>query len=114
MVTSLLSIDIKMENEMEEYGVATMQEMALKWLETVEKTMNVRPVIYTKESIRNKYLNDSRFKKYHFWIACYSEKGPTILIGRYGKKYKLHIWRNIVEILMFIYSVGIIHLLQII
>ena len=45
-------------------------------LEDVEKKMGVRPIIYTRENLRNKYLNDYRFKKYQFWIARYSDKGP--------------------------------------
>ena len=70
------ALDIEMENEILQYGVAQMQSMALKWLEDVEKKMGVRPIIYTRENLRNKYLNDSRFKKYQFWIARYSDNGP--------------------------------------
>lgn len=70
------ALDVEVENEIKKYGVTTLQSMILEWLEKVEKRMGVRPVIYTRESIRNKYLNDSRFKKYQFWIARYSDKGP--------------------------------------
>lgn len=70
------ALDVEVEKEIANYGVNTLQAMALEWLEKVEKKMGVRPVIYTRESIRNKYLNDSRFKKYQFWIARYSDKGP--------------------------------------
>ena len=50
--------------------------MALEWLQKVEEKMGVTPIIYTRENIRNKYLNDARFRKYKFWIARYSDKGP--------------------------------------
>ena len=70
------ALDVEVENEIKKYGVTTLQSMIIEWLEKVEKRMGVRPVIYTRESIRNKYLNDSRFKKYQFWIARYSDKGP--------------------------------------
>lgn len=39
--------------------------------------MRIRPIIYTRENIRNKYLNDSRLKKYDFWIARYRDSGPS-------------------------------------
>ena len=70
------ALDVEVESEIEKYGAETLQTMALEWLQTVEKKMGVRPVIYTRESIRNKYLNDSRFRNYQFWIARYSNKGP--------------------------------------
>lgn len=70
------ALDVEVESEITKYGVSTLQSMTLEWLQKVEKKMGVRPVIYTRESIRNKYLNDSRFKKYQFWIAKYSDKGP--------------------------------------
>lgn len=70
------ALDVEVEAEIKKYGVKVLQTMTLEWLQKVEKKMGVRPVIYTRESIRNKYLNDSRFKKYQFWIVRYSDKGP--------------------------------------
>lgn len=70
------ALDVEVETEIQEYGVEVLQSMTLEWLQKVEKKMGVRPVIYTRESIRNKYLNDSRFKQYQFWIARYSKNGP--------------------------------------
>ena len=72
------ALDVEVENEINMYGVEVLQSMTLEWLQKVEERMGVRPVIYTRESIRNKYLNDSRFKKYQFWIARYSDKGPDV------------------------------------
>ena len=71
------ALDVELENEINEYGVAESQKYILAWLEKVEKKLGVRPIIYTRESIRNKYLNDVRFEKYDFWIARYSENQPN-------------------------------------
>lgn len=70
------ALDVEVESEIEKYGIKALQSMALEWLEKVEAKMGVRPVIYTRETIRNKYLNDSKFRKYQFWIARYSDNGP--------------------------------------
>ena len=70
------ALDVEVEAEIKEYGVNMLQSMTLKWLQEVEKKMGSRPVIYTRERIRENYLSDSRFKDYHFWIARYSDKGP--------------------------------------
>lgn len=70
------ALDIEIEAEIKKYGVGKLQSMALEWLEGVESKMGVQPIIYTRENIRNKYLSDSKFKKYQFWIAKYSSKRP--------------------------------------
>ena len=69
------ALDIELENEIKKYGVDSLQSMALRWLEEVEKKLGVKPIIYTRESIRNKYLNNPKFEKYQVWISRYSE-GP--------------------------------------
>lgn len=66
------ALDIEFENEIVSCGVETFYEMTLKWLKAVEKKMGVKPVIYTNESIRNKYLQDERLKGYDIWISKYS------------------------------------------
>lgn len=70
------ALDIEVEAEIKRYGVERLQSMSLEWLERIEDKMGVRPIIYTREDIRNKYLNNSMFEKYQFWIARYSSKGP--------------------------------------
>ncbi|MCF2598224.1 hypothetical protein I6E10_05610 [Phocaeicola barnesiae] len=80
------ALDIEVVSEIEKYGAPKLQAMALEWLERIEEQLRVRPIIYTRESIRNKYLNDSRFKKYDFWIARYSENGP--------ENFDWHIWQR--------------------
>ncbi|MCD8297954.1 MAG: hypothetical protein LUC88_10315 [Prevotella sp.] len=71
------ALDLEIESEIKEYGKEKFVEMALTWLEKVEENIHVRPIIYTRESIRSKYLNDDRFKKYDFWIASYKETDPA-------------------------------------
>lgn len=70
------ALDVELDDEIKKYGVKVFQSMTLEWLEKVEERMGVRPIIYTRESIRNNYLNDPKFKKYQFWIARYSDNGP--------------------------------------
>ncbi|MCR4560858.1 MAG: hypothetical protein K5685_12340 [Bacteroidales bacterium] len=65
------ALDVELENEIAKYGVDTLRSMTLKWLREVEKKFGVCPVIYTREKIRNKYLNTADFEKYKFWIARY-------------------------------------------
>ena len=71
------ALDIEVEQEIQEYGQEKLTTMALYWLKKIEAHMQVRPIIYTRENIRNKYLNDSQFKKYDFWIARYGNAGPN-------------------------------------
>ena len=80
------ALDVELEDEINKYGVKQFQSKTLEWLEKVEKRMGVRPIIYTREGIRNKYLNTPEFKKYKFWIARYSEKGPD--------NFDWQIWQN--------------------
>lgn len=70
------ALDVEVESEILRYGEEQLVSMMLSWLEKVEESMHVRPIIYTRENIRNKYLHDGRFKKYDFWIARYKEDGP--------------------------------------
>lgn len=52
----------------------TYSEDILTWLEMVEESMGCRPIIYTRENIKNVYMKDSRFAKYDFWIARYQKR----------------------------------------
>lgn len=70
------ALDIEVEKELKKYGVQQSAEMILTWLQKVEETMHVRPIIYTRKPIKDKYLNDRRFDAYSFWIARYSDKEP--------------------------------------
>lgn len=72
------ALDVELESEIKTHGVAKLLYMTFTWLETIEEKMGVRPIIYTRESIRDNYLSkDSRFKKYQCWIARYHPDGPV-------------------------------------
>ena len=43
----------------------------LQWLNIVEKHYKVKPIIYTYHKFKMKYLNDSIFDQYPYWIAHY-------------------------------------------
>lgn len=80
------ALDIEVVSEIKEYGKEFLVEKTLQWLRKIESTMHVRPIIYTRENIRNEYLNDDCLKKYNFWIAKYSEKGPA--------NFDWHLWQK--------------------
>lgn len=71
------ALDVEVESEITTHGVSKLLDMTYKWLEAVETQMGVRPIIYTRENIRDKYLaQDPRFNKYQCWIARYHQDGP--------------------------------------
>ena len=71
------ALDVEVESEIATHGVSKLLDMTYTWLEAVEAKMGVRPIIYTRESIRDKYLTkDPRFNKYQYWIARYHPNGP--------------------------------------
>ena len=71
------ALDVEVESEISSHGVTKLLDMTYRWLEAVESKMGVRPIIYTRENIRDKYLaKDSRFNKYQCWIARYQPDGP--------------------------------------
>lgn len=70
------ALDIEVEQEIQIYGKEKLVSMASYWLEEIEARMHVRPIIYTRENIREEYLNDYRLKKYDYWISRYRDAGP--------------------------------------
>ncbi|UGQ45898.1 glycoside hydrolase family 25 protein [Massilia endophytica] len=52
--------------------IETLQERALVWLQTVEKSTGRTPVVYTDNGFADKVLTDPRFARYPFWIADYA------------------------------------------
>jgi len=70
-------LDVESDKEVEACGVEVAKDMMLTWLQTVEDRLGVRPIIYTRERFKEKYLDDSRFSKYDFWIARYG-KTPEV------------------------------------
>lgn len=65
------------EHRMKTVGVKNVQRMALQWLKSVEEHYGVRPVIYTNDRFRRKYLSGPEFSGYDFWIARYGGKEPS-------------------------------------
>lgn len=59
-----------------EIGEENIRQMALKWLKAIEKHYGVKPVIYTNDIFRKKYLDTPDFRNYDYWMARYSKKGP--------------------------------------
>jgi lysozyme len=57
--------------------VEVMLAEALVWLETVESTLNVRPIIYTNQNFYEKHLAGV-FDNYPLWIARYSKSAPLL------------------------------------
>ena len=71
------ALDVEVDAQAEKYGKHQVQDMTFKWLSVVEKRLGVRPIIYTRERFRDKYLReDSRFAKYKCWISRYNDQGP--------------------------------------
>lgn len=60
----------------EEIGEDNIRAMALKWLRSVEEHYGVKPVIYTNDLFRKKYLDTPEFRNYDFWLARYAKKEP--------------------------------------
>lgn len=48
-----------------------LTEKVLKWLRYTEKHYGVSPIIYASKKFKDKYLSDSRFSSYPYWIAHY-------------------------------------------
>lgn len=67
--------------------VEIMLEEARIWLETVERSLNVRPIIYTNLHFYETYLAGV-FDNYPLWIARYSENEPTLRNGNFW-----HFWQ---------------------
>lgn len=71
------ALDIENEDEIIKYGGNRNEEfydVVIKWLKGVEKKMGIKPIIYTNEHIRNKYIADERLREYEVWIAKYGDE----------------------------------------
>ena len=55
-------------------SVEDFQFDVLTWLHIVEDRYHVKPIIYTNYKFKEKYLSDSRFDDYPYWIAHYYVK----------------------------------------
>lgn len=60
--------------------VKNYQSSVLKWLQMVEKSIGIKPVIYTNVSFGNTYLNAPEFANYKLWLAEYTKEQPELPI----------------------------------
>lgn len=70
-------LDIEVMNQAQEIGVEETQKKVLKWLQIVERKLNVKPIIYTTVNMRKKFFSSNQFREYKFWMANYTEKFPA-------------------------------------
>ncbi len=63
----VLDVEYKPKNQTDE----AFRQSVLEWLEMVERHYGVKPIIYTYYKFKMKYLNDSVFDDYPYWIAHY-------------------------------------------
>ncbi len=57
-----------------------MLEEVRIWLQTVERSLNVRPILYTNQNFYERYLANV-FDDHPLWIARYSEQAPELSRG---------------------------------
>ncbi|MCB9316886.1 MAG: glycoside hydrolase family 25 protein [Lewinellaceae bacterium] len=57
-----------------------MLEEAGIWLQTIERSLNVRPILYTNQEFYDKYLVGV-FDNHPLWIARYSDQEPMLKNG---------------------------------
>lgn len=50
---------------------AELQRSVKQWLDRVESHYGVKPILYTSYKFKTRYLNDSLFNAYPYWIAHY-------------------------------------------
>ena len=63
----VLDVEHKPKNQTDEEFVGSIR----KWLDIVENHYGVKPIIYTYYKFKTRYLNDSVFDDYPYWIAHY-------------------------------------------
>lgn len=62
---------LDVEHKPDEQSDDVFKESVLEWLHIVEKHYGVKPIIYTYYKFKMKYLSDSVFDQYPYWIAHY-------------------------------------------
>ena len=61
----VLDIEVKGEDE------GQLRNDLLVWLRRIEHYYKVKPILYTSYKFKTRYLNDSLFNSYPYWIAHY-------------------------------------------
>ncbi|MDR0186490.1 glycoside hydrolase family 25 protein [Prevotella brunnea] len=62
---------LDVETKPTDLSTEDFQQNILTWLHIVEDKYHVKPIIYTYYKFKDKYLSDSRFDDYPYWIAHY-------------------------------------------
>ena len=62
---------LDVEHKPKEQTDEEFKNSVLQWLEMVEKHYRVKPIIYTYFKFKMRYLNDTIFDQYPYWIAHY-------------------------------------------
>lgn len=60
--------------DVENIGKSTPEDLKIAvkiWLDRIEEHYGVKPILYTSYKFKNRYLNDSIFNAYPYWIAHY-------------------------------------------
>lgn len=62
------------------------------WLDKIEQHYKVKPILYTSYKFKTRYLNDSVFNSYPYWIAHYyvdsvEYRGGVEILAAYGCGY---------------------------
>lgn len=73
-MVNLQSGDLPPVLDVETIGKSTPQKLrdnVLVWLRRVESHYGVKPIIYASYKFKERYLNDSVFNSYPYWIAHY-------------------------------------------
>lgn len=65
----------------------SLKDSVKVWLDAVERHYKVKPILYTSYKFKEKYLNDSVFNDYPFWIAHY-------YVGSVKYKGEWHFWQH--------------------
>ena len=63
----VLDVEHKPKNQTDDQ----FKSSVLQWLDIVEKHYQTKPIIYTYFKFKTRYLNDSIFDQYPYWIAHY-------------------------------------------
>ena len=70
----LISGDLPPVLDVETIGKSTPHDLRIAvktWLDRIESHYGVKPILYTSYKFKNRYLSDSVFNTYPYWIAHY-------------------------------------------
>lgn len=62
---------LDVEHKPNHMSVEEFQDSLKSWLDTIEKHYDTVPILYTYYKFKKKYLNDTIFDRYPYWIAHY-------------------------------------------